>query len=384
MKLVCPQCKGPLDRSSKCSRCAPARVLPVYTRQAIPLAHSSIPSDPWQHTPGGRILIGVLLALGLCFGLVRLCGATFVALGAGAESVGPSPLARLLIFQGLQTLALLAGGILAGAGHRRGAGLGAIVGVMSGLLAMAAMLQGSVVFVDRSFVRDLLTPGTTLRNITLYGLPVLYAVCGALGGLLGGAVWKPLSEIEGPFGAAPEASEHQTRRLALRRACYGMVQFHLGGAGRVGPGRCRNVGRSRRCCLDRCDPEFCDSCDPRQTEHPDRLGRPGQLRRGLFAFHPDRRLRRGHQHVQRAETGRARRGRRSGDPRYAFSKRLPPPIGPGCLSRSQHPVSWPDRRLVWQRASPPCIFCSPAAKEDSLLLELKCRKASFTPLAARL
>ncbi len=90
-----------------------------------------------------------------------------------------SPLARLLIFQGLQTLALLAGGILAGAGHRRGAGLGAIVGVMSGLLAMAAMLQGFVVFVDRSFVRDLLTPGTTLRNITLYGLPVLYAVCGA-------------------------------------------------------------------------------------------------------------------------------------------------------------------------------------------------------------
>ncbi len=39
-----------------------------------------------------------------------------------------------------------------------------------------------------------------------------------LGGLLGGAVWKPLSEIEGPFGAAPEASGHQTRRLALRRS----------------------------------------------------------------------------------------------------------------------------------------------------------------------
>jgi len=164
------------------------------------------------------VLIGVLLALGLCFGFLRLCSATLSALGAGAENAGPSPLARLLIFQGLQALALLAGGILAGAGQRRGAGLGAIVGVMSGLLMMAAMLEGFVVFVDSSFVRDLLTPGTTLRNITLYGLPVLYAACGALGGLLGGAVWKPLSEIEGPSGAAPETSGHQTRRFALQRS----------------------------------------------------------------------------------------------------------------------------------------------------------------------
>src|SRR6202011_3042099 len=121
------------------------------------------PPTSWQHTPGGRVLIGVLLALGLCFGLLRLCAASFVALGAGAEDGGVSPLTRLFLFQGLQALALVAGGIFAGAGQRRGAGLGAIVGVMSGLLVITAMLDGFFVFVDRSFLRDLLTPGATVR-----------------------------------------------------------------------------------------------------------------------------------------------------------------------------------------------------------------------------
>jgi hypothetical protein len=172
----------------------------------------------WHHTPGGRVLIGVLLALGLCFGLLRLCAASFVALGAGAEDGGVYPLTRLFLFQGLQALALVAGGIFAGAGQRRGAGLGAIVGVMSGLLMITAMLDGFFDFVDRSFLRDLLTPGSTVRNVTLYGLPVLYAVCGALGGFIGGVVWKPLAELDSPSGPTEASLRSGSRRTALQRA----------------------------------------------------------------------------------------------------------------------------------------------------------------------
>jgi hypothetical protein len=150
----------------------------------------------------------VLLALGLCFGLLRLCAGSFAAFGNGAEDGGVSPLTRLFLFQGLQALALVAGGIFAGAGQRRGAGLGAIVGVMSGLLVLTAMLDGFFVFVDRSFLRDLLTPGATIRNVTLYGLPVLFAFCGALGGLIGGFVWKPFADIDSTSGPVRPGTRH--------------------------------------------------------------------------------------------------------------------------------------------------------------------------------
>jgi hypothetical protein len=161
----------------------------------------------------------VLLALGLCFGLLRLCSAVFAAVGNGAGDGGVSPLTRLFLFQGLQALALLAGGIFAGAGQRRGAGLGAIVGVMSGLLVLTAMLDGFFVFVDRSFLRDLLTPGATVRNVTLYGLPVLFAFCGALGGFIGGVVWKPLADVESAAGRM-QADRPGTRQAAFQRVAW--------------------------------------------------------------------------------------------------------------------------------------------------------------------
>jgi hypothetical protein len=163
-------------------------------------------SGNWQQSPGGRVVIGVLLALGLCYGLLQLCAAGFMVLGRGTPDGGVSGVIRLVLFEGLQALALLAGGALAGAGQRRGAGLGAIVGVMSGLLLITAMLDGVFAILDQSFVRDLLTPGTALRNITLYGLPILHAVCGALGGLVGSKVWKPLFELDLAAAVVAQAS----------------------------------------------------------------------------------------------------------------------------------------------------------------------------------
>ena len=142
------------------------------------------------------MIIGVLLALGSCYGLLQLCAASFVALGPSTRDGGFSPATRLALFLGLQGLALLAGGVLAGAGQRRGAGLGAIVGVMSGMLLITAMLDGAFSFFDKSFGKDLLTPGSTIRNFTLYGLPIIHAICGAAGGLIGSFVWKPLSELD--------------------------------------------------------------------------------------------------------------------------------------------------------------------------------------------
>jgi hypothetical protein len=133
-----------------------------------------------------------LLSLGLSYGLLQLSGA--VLRGMNMDTAGGSlgPIADLALFQGLQILALLAGGMLAGAGQTRGTSLGAMVGVLSGLLFIAGMLNGTVTVLVPGFARELLTPGTTVRNLTLYGLPVLHAVFGALGGQAGSAIWCPL------------------------------------------------------------------------------------------------------------------------------------------------------------------------------------------------
>src|ERR1700732_3304734 len=111
MKRVCPRCQETVDQGSSCPRCAAVWTSPTATHPSSPGGSAFGPPTSWQHTPGGRVLIGVLLALGLCFGLLRLCAASFVAFGAGAEDGGVSPLTRLFLFQGLQALALVAGGI---------------------------------------------------------------------------------------------------------------------------------------------------------------------------------------------------------------------------------------------------------------------------------
>jgi hypothetical protein len=72
----------------------------------------------------------------------------------------------------------------------------------------------------QSFSQELLTPGTPIRNMALYGLPILHAVFGAMGGLLGSSVWKPLPELslEQLRSAYPGLLQGVPKRLSLRRS----------------------------------------------------------------------------------------------------------------------------------------------------------------------
>jgi hypothetical protein len=212
MLTVCPQCHSPLDRSERCPKCSVSQLVSASLR--LPEPPGVVPrSDKWQQTPAGRILIGVLLAVGLSYGLLQLCTAGLRATQLDPAEGGFHPLAGLALLEGLQAVALLAGGTLAGVGQRRGIALGAVVGVVSGMLFLMGMLNGIVTNLVHSLATELLDPGSPVRNVALYALPILHVVCGAAGGLAGSLIWKPPPAVAaGRPGTFPSAPVRAARR----------------------------------------------------------------------------------------------------------------------------------------------------------------------------
>src|SRR5438132_13862783 len=131
--MVCPQCKGSFDGVLQCPKCGVRLMLPTETAQQVA---QSARQGKWHQTPSGRILAGLVLGLGLSYGLLLL--ASVVMRVAKMESLAPQVGAG--IFLGIQGLALVAGGMLAGAGQPKGILYGAGVGLVSGFLAFGAML----------------------------------------------------------------------------------------------------------------------------------------------------------------------------------------------------------------------------------------------------
>src|SRR5947209_19905907 len=125
MAMVCTQCNTLHDQSLQCPTCG-RRLL--YREQA---ARGGRARDGlrWQQTPWGRILIGLLLAQGLFYGLHRLLTGLLLALSADGSPSALGTVHGVALLQAAQLLTLLAGTLLAGAGQRQGALIGAVVGI---------------------------------------------------------------------------------------------------------------------------------------------------------------------------------------------------------------------------------------------------------------
>jgi len=192
MPMVCPQCNGIYDQQLNCPVCGIRLLYQAPTKRGGLLGgeHS------WQQTPWGRIVIGILLAQGLYYGLRQLCLAGFLAAGAEAARSGDigATLTGLSVLQGLQVLGVLAGAILAGTGKRRGPVYGLLVGLWNGaLFTVCQNWLGQQGFIEPWLGRDW-TDQTTLFN--LLGPPILQAAVGLVGGWMGSMIWKPLPEFD--------------------------------------------------------------------------------------------------------------------------------------------------------------------------------------------
>lgn len=176
MPMVCPQCNTTYEQRWQCPLCQ-TRLL-FHDARRIPRS-SPGRSTPWQQRPLGRIFLGLVLAQGLFYGLRHLITAGLLAVQGreAAEQIGTAT-ASVLLLHSIRMVALFAGTVFAGAGHRRALFLGTLIGAWNGVLSV-------LLLTDRAQAQTL---------IALLGQTLLQAVMGALGGWLGATVWKPLPD----------------------------------------------------------------------------------------------------------------------------------------------------------------------------------------------
>jgi hypothetical protein len=161
------------------------------------------------------VLLGVLLAQGLFYGLRHLLtGALLAVTGApGAAEARASSEGEMLL-QAAQVLALLVGGGLAGAGRRGSFFLGAVVGGFNGVIA-AGVPQAQA---------------PALAPLPLLAQPFLHAGLAALGGWLGALIWRPLpAPIDGRL-ADPARKRARRRSMALFAGRVSWFRVLLGAA----------------------------------------------------------------------------------------------------------------------------------------------------------
>jgi hypothetical protein len=176
MPMVCPQCNNTYEQRWQCPLCETRLLFHEVRRPSESLPERSV---RWRQRTWGRLVLGLVLAQGLFYGLRHLVTAGLLA-GQGpeaAEQMGMDA-ASLLLLQGLRMAALFAGTVFAAAGQQRAAFLGALIGAWNGVLSVLLLRY----------------PGQAQTLVALLGQPLLQAMMGAMGGWFGASVWKPLSE----------------------------------------------------------------------------------------------------------------------------------------------------------------------------------------------
>jgi hypothetical protein len=111
-----------------------------------------------------------------------LLKASFLVSGEPADEPLWESLGAVLLLQGIHALSLLIGGALTGAGQNRGVLFGSLLGLMNGLVFL--LIQSGT--------------GEAPTELAQFGQPILHLIFGAVGGLVGTLIWKPLPVVKMP------------------------------------------------------------------------------------------------------------------------------------------------------------------------------------------
>src|SRR5947208_1270578 len=141
MANFCPSCGGTYT-GYQCLRCGASGQSLALTYLDENLYLPTGTSGRWHQTPPGRLFAGLLLALGLSFGLLQLCAALIVlwARETGAASLNANLGWCLLL--GLLGAAVLAGAGLSAVGAKHGKSYGIVIGLISRGIAVTALQSG--------------------------------------------------------------------------------------------------------------------------------------------------------------------------------------------------------------------------------------------------
>ena len=179
MQLYCPNCRRARPLGLRCPECDTRLVAAAEAHDAALTGRVAPPPPPPAASAVGRILAGVVAALGT---VVALRDLALGALGlvAGAEAASEAAPALGVTFA---TVGAMVGGLLAGAGLRHGALGGGFAGACVGILLTCASSQSG----DRG-------PLGVQDVAVACGL----AAVAAIAGRVGGHVWPPAPPLPVP------------------------------------------------------------------------------------------------------------------------------------------------------------------------------------------
>ena len=179
MQLFCPACDAAFTGAARCPRCG-GLLLPPDEGGYDPAARPAPPPAHLRLSPGGRVVVGTVAALGLYLGLRELT--TGWVLAAAADPAGW----------------WLTPGGLAAAGRGRGGSVGGAVGGACGGLFLAAEVAA----------------GTPPGQAVLYLQPALLVVGGCASGAAGAKVWAAVPELELPAPVTKKLSSIRLETVA--------------------------------------------------------------------------------------------------------------------------------------------------------------------------
>jgi hypothetical protein len=210
-----------------CGASAASQALMVWDESA-----PAVQVGRWHQTPPGRLFAGLLLSLGVGYGLLELGAAAIMLL---ARETGTQPLPPAVgwsVLLGLSGLAVLLGALFAAIGARHGKTYGLVIGLLSGGIAVAAVQSGSFQTLAAPYLSSqpqspaAPVPGledSPLGNNLRYALLTLFVVCGLVGGGIGAGIWQIPSRL-----VLPQLSSGDERLAAAGNAVY------RGGPGKPG------------------------------------------------------------------------------------------------------------------------------------------------------
>jgi hypothetical protein len=208
MAMICPRCQQVYDQQLVCRECGGRLQFQADHLDNTPGANSE-PFNLAPYTPWTKIGIGLLLALGLSYGLQQLFTAGLVASTEIAAAALWSTLGGLILLHALQGASLIVGGAITGAGQQRGILYGSVVGLLGGAIFLAMQRPA----------------GDGPPDVLIFAQPIVHALFGMLGGLVGMIIWKPpptlplVTNVQGTDGPSSRTVWH----LFRGRVHYGRV-----------------------------------------------------------------------------------------------------------------------------------------------------------------
>lgn len=173
MQRVCTRCGAVATNQFLCPACG---------RRTVDVDGDARDADPSGAalTFGGGLLTGLVVSQGLTYALRHLAIAGLLwRAGREEELAFWTTLPGLIVQQIAQGVALMIGGMLAGAGQKRGLTVGATLGAINAVLLIALHLLAK----------------QRPAEIVLYAQPLLHAILGGIAGMLGAVVWQPSPDL---------------------------------------------------------------------------------------------------------------------------------------------------------------------------------------------